>query len=46
MRGGLGGVLQRPVLSRIFQADMDRLRDIVETGADLAGRAPAAADRA
>jgi hypothetical protein len=30
----LGTVLQRPVLSRIFQADMDRMRDIVESGAD------------
>jgi uncharacterized protein YndB with AHSA1/START domain len=35
----LGAVLQRPVLSRIFQADLDRMRDIVESGADL--RVPA-----
>ena len=34
----LGAVLQSPVLSRIFQSDMERMRDIVEAGAD--GRGP------
>ncbi len=29
----LGSVLLRPILSRVFQADLDRLRELVETGA-------------
>lgn len=37
----LGAVLERPLLARVFQADLDRLRDLVEAGADLAP--PAAA---
>ena len=32
----LGAVIQRPLLTRVFQGDMDRMRAIVESGADLA----------
>ncbi len=28
-----GSLVQRPILRAIFQGDLDRLRDLVETGA-------------